>query len=178
MTWQLLRQHLQYNDVKDYSFSCLTSNLCIASALSVLLLLVLTWISERPGSIHIAYVCCDADRQDAVYQGDKATVPLVTPATVNVTQDKVERGPKGQAQKRTNHKQCHLLFCKQNNQNKQLKTTDSFFQKLACQQSSRQLWITLHGERKMHRGTSCSVISLTVETDSFTVQRLGLCSPL
>lgn len=51
-----------------------------------------TWMSEGPGSIHVAYVCCDADRQDAVHQGDEATVPLVAPGPINSTQDKVERG--------------------------------------------------------------------------------------
>lgn len=63
-----------------------------------------TWMSKRPGSIHIAYVCCDADSQDAMYQGDKAAVPLIGPGAVNITQDKVERGPEGQAQECTNHK--------------------------------------------------------------------------
>lgn len=96
-------------------------------------------MSERPGSIHIAYVCCDADCQDAMYQGDQATVPLRAPGPVNVTQDKVERDPAGQAQKCTNHNQCHLLFYRQNNREKQLKPTYSVFQKLACQQSSSQL---------------------------------------
>lgn len=80
-------------------------------------------MSERPGSIHIAYVCCDADCQDAVHQGDEATVPLVAPGPVNVTQDEVERDPTGQAQERKNHKQCHLLFYRQNKQEKLLKPT-------------------------------------------------------
>ena len=48
-----------------------------------LLALVLTWITERPGPVHIAYVRRDAHRQDAVQQGDEATVPLVAPGPIN-----------------------------------------------------------------------------------------------
>lgn len=84
------------------------------AALIVLYFLVPTWIRERPGSIHVAYVCCDADCQDAVHQGDEATVPLVTPGPIHVTQDEVERNPEQQAQERNNQKQCHLLFCRRN----------------------------------------------------------------
>lgn len=67
-----------------------------------------TWISEGPGSIHVAYVSCDADRQDAVHQGDKTTVPFIAPRPVNAAQDKVERHPAAQTQERTDHNQCHL----------------------------------------------------------------------
>lgn len=74
---------------------------------------ILTWISERPGSIHIAYVCCDAACQDAMQQGDKATVPLGAPQPVNVTQDEVERNPAAQGQERTKHQQSHLLLYRQ-----------------------------------------------------------------
>ena len=63
---------------------------------------------EGPGSIHIAYVSCDADYQDAVRQGDEATVPFAAPGPVNVAQEKVERHPAAQAQERTNYKQCHV----------------------------------------------------------------------
>lgn len=95
---------------------------------------VLTWISERPGSIHIAYVCCDAACQDAVQQGDKATVPLGAPRPVNVTQDEVERDPAAQGQERTNHQQSHLLFYRpKTNKKKLLKPTHSFSQTLASQ---------------------------------------------
>lgn len=45
--------------------------------------LVLTWVREGPGPVHIAYVRRDAHRQDAVQQGDQATVPLVAPGPVN-----------------------------------------------------------------------------------------------
>lgn len=73
-----------------------------------------TWIGERPGSVHIAYVSCDADRQDAVYQGDEATVPLVAPGRVQVAQDEVEGDPAGEAQERSSHQECHLLCYGQN----------------------------------------------------------------
>ena len=49
-----------------------------------------TWIREGPGTIHIAYVCCNADYQDAVHQGDKATVPFIAPGPIDITQDEVE----------------------------------------------------------------------------------------
>lgn len=52
-------------------------------------------MGERPGSVHVAYVCRDADGQDAMHQGDKAAVPLVAPGAINVTQDEVEQDPKG-----------------------------------------------------------------------------------
>lgn len=74
-------------------FTLLIYAVVTRTALIVLYFLVPTWIRERPGSIHIAYVCCDADCQDAVHQGDEATVPLVTPGPIHVTQDEVERDP-------------------------------------------------------------------------------------
>ncbi len=86
-------------------------------------------MSEGPGSVHVAYVRCDADRQDAVHQGDKATVPLVAPGPVNSTQDTVERDPAGQAQERTDHKQHHLLFYRQNKQEETAKTNLQFLSK-------------------------------------------------
>lgn len=69
-----------------------------------------TWIGERPRSIHIAYVCCYADCQDAMHQGDQTTVPLIAPGAVHMTQYKVERDPAAQAEKGTSHEQRHLLF--------------------------------------------------------------------
>lgn len=106
-------------------------------------MLVLTWIRKRPGSIHIADVGGDAHCQDAVHQGDQATVPFVTPRPIHVTQDEVERDPKQEAQKRDNQKHCHLPFCRQGKnkqtKRKQLKTYNSSFQRVVCKQSSRQL---------------------------------------
>lgn len=111
------------------------------------MVIIPTGISERPGSIHIAYVCCDANCQDAVYQGDKTAVPLVAPGPVNVTQDKVERDPTGQAQECHNHKQCHLLAYMQNNVEKQLKPTyGCFAQKLSNFESH-------HTEREKCKGS-------------------------
>lgn len=66
------------------------------------LVLALTWIWKRPGSIHIADVRSDAYCQDAVHQGDQATVPFVTPRPIHVTQDEVEWDPEQQAQERDN----------------------------------------------------------------------------
>lgn len=71
--------------------------------------LCLTWISEGPGPVHVAYVRCDADCQDAVHQRDEATVPLVAAAAVDVAQDKVEGHPAGQGEERTDDEKGHLL---------------------------------------------------------------------
>lgn len=95
-------------------------------------------MSERPGSIHIAYVCCDADGKDAVHQCDEATVPLRAPGSINMAQDEVERDPAEQGQQCKNHWQCHhLLYW--SSQAKYLKPPPSVFQKLPCKQSSSQL---------------------------------------
>lgn len=69
-----------------------------------------TWISEGPGSVHVSYVCSDADCQDAVHQSDKATVPFVAPGPVHITQDEVEQCPAEQAQECTNNEEGHVLF--------------------------------------------------------------------
>lgn len=82
-------------------------------------------MSEWPRSIHVTYVCCDADYQDAMHQGDKPTVPLITPGAINATQDKVERRPKEQAQECTNHEQRHSPLCSENNKNTVLKPASS-----------------------------------------------------
>lgn len=89
---------------------------------------------ERPRSVHIAYVSCDADRQDPVHQRDEATVPLVAPGPVNVTQDKVERHPTGHTQERANDKQSHLLLWREEKRKTAKKSA-----KQTPQQSSSQL---------------------------------------
>lgn len=94
---------------------------------------VLTWVTERPGSVHVAYVRRDAHRQDAVQQGDEATVPLVAPGPVNAAQEEVKRGPEGQGQDRREHDRRHPLFCTQKQANKQKKNQLDTFPGKTCQ---------------------------------------------
>lgn len=108
--------------VLNYEFPVLQRQSCY-SIISYLL----TWVTERPRSVHVADIGRDADGQDTMYQCDEATVPLIAPGSVDVTQEEVERDPTGQTQKRRNNQQCHLhLACRQSKQVKKRKSNSEF----------------------------------------------------